>query len=176
MSYHRNVISYIAISLDGYIAKPDGDISFLSRVEKEGVDYGYSDFLKTVDTIILGRRTYDKIKDIGFGNPEDKEIYIISHNTGSEDNNLKYYSGPLKNLISGIRNEQGKNIFCDGGSDILTQLLYDNLIDEFVISIIPVILGDGIRLFRDGRPELDLKLISSREFDTGLVQLHYIRI
>lgn len=176
MPYHRNVISYIAMSLDGYIAKPDEDISFLSRVEKEGEDYGYSEFLTTVDTIILGRRTYDKIKDIGFGYPKDKEVYIISHNVSFEDKALKYYSGPLKSLITKLRNEQGKNIFCDGGSDVLTQLLSDNLIDEFIISIIPVILGDGIRLFRDGRPELDLQLVSTREFDTGLVQLHYVRI
>jgi len=176
MPYPRNLISFIAISLDGYIARPDGDISFLSRVEKEGEDYGYTSFMNTVDTIILGRRTYDKIKDIGFGYPEDKEVYIISHNPGSENNNLKYYSGPLKNLISGIRNKQGKSIFCDGGADVLNQLLRDNLIDEFIISIIPVILGDGIRLFRDGRPELDLQLVSTREFDTGLVQLHYVRI
>lgn len=82
MPYPRNLISYIAISLDGYIAKPDGDISFLSRVEKEGEDYGYAGFMNTVDTIILGRKTYDKIKDIGFGYPEDKEIYITSQSSG----------------------------------------------------------------------------------------------
>lgn len=82
MPYPRNLISYIAISLDGYIAKPDGDISFLSRVEKEGEDYGYAGFMNTVDTIILGRKTYDKIKDIGFGYPEDKEVYIISRSSG----------------------------------------------------------------------------------------------
>jgi len=82
MPYPRNLISFIAISLDGYIAKPDGDISFLSRVEKEGEDYGYAGFMNTVDTIILGRRTYDKIKDIGFGYPEDKEVYIISQSSG----------------------------------------------------------------------------------------------
>jgi dihydrofolate reductase len=176
MPYRRHVILYIAISLDGYIAKPDDDISFLSRVEKEGEDYGYSEFMKTVDTIILGRRTYDKIKDIGFGYPKDKEVYIISHHTGIEDKALKYYSGPLGSLITNLRNEQGRNIFCDGGSEVINQLLQDNLIDEFFISIIPVILGDGIRLFRDGRPELDLKLTSTREFDSGLVQLHYVRI
>lgn len=172
----RKVISYIAVSLDGYIARPDDDISFLSRVEKEGEDYGYSEFMKTVDTIILGRRTYEKVKDIGFGYPEDKKVYIISHSVGSEDKTLNYYSGSLKTLISDLRNEQGRNIFCDGGSDVLNQLLQDNLIDEFFISIIPVILGDGVRLFRDGRPELDLKLQSATEFDTGLVQLHYTRV
>jgi dihydrofolate reductase len=176
MPFHRNVISYIAMSLDGYIAGPGDDISFLSRVEREGEDYGYSGFLNTVDTIILGRRTYEKVKDIGFGYPNDKEVYIITHNIGSEDTTLKYYSGPLKTLISDLRLKPGRRIFCDGGSDVLNQLLQDNLIDEFIISIIPVVLGEGIRLFRDGRPELDLKLVSTRDFDSGLVQLHYARI
>lgn len=176
MSYHRNVVSYIAVSLDGYIAGPDGDISFLSGVEREGEDYGYSAFMNTVDTIILGRRTYDKVKDIGFGYPGDKEVYIITHSVGADETTLKYYSGPLKNLISDLRQEPGKSIFCDGGADVLNQLLQDNLIDEFIISIIPVILGEGVRLFRDGRPGLDLKLVSSRDFDSGLVQLHYTRV
>lgn len=175
MPYPRSVISYIAMSLDGYIARPDDDISFLSRVEKEGEDYGYSEFMKTVDTVILGRRTYEKIKETGFGYPGDKEVYIITHNTGFGDEALKYYSGPLKNLISDLRNRQGRNIYCDGGSEVLNQLLQDDLIDEFFISVIPVILGDGILLFRDGRPALNLQLVSAREFDTGLVQLHYIR-
>ncbi len=175
MPDRRNVISYIAMSLDGYIAGPGDDISFLSMVEKEGEDYGYADFMKTVDTIFLGRRTYDKVKETGFGYPGDKEVYIISHDTGFGDKALKYYSGPLKSLISDLRNRQGRNIYCDGGSEVLNQLLQDDLIDEFFISVIPVILGDGIRLFRDGHPALNLQLVSAREFDTGLVQLHYIR-
>ncbi len=163
------------MSLDGYIAGPDDDISFLSMVEKEGEDYGYADFMKTVDTIFLGRKTYDKIKETGFEYPREKEVYIISHSTSFGDNALKYYSGPLKILISNLRNRQGGNIFCDGGSDVLNQLLQDNLVDEFFISVIPVILGDGIRLFKAGRPALNLQLVSAKEFDTGLVQLHYIR-
>jgi dihydrofolate reductase len=175
MPYHRNVISYIAMSLDGFIAGPDDDISFLSMVEKEGEDYGYADFMKTVDTIFLGRRTYDKVRETGFEYPREKEIYIISHSTGFGDKALKYYSGPLKSLISDLRKREGKDIFCDGGSEVLNQLLQDDLIDEFYISIIPVILGDGIRLFKDGYPALDLQLVSAKQFDTGLVQLHYIK-
>lgn len=163
------------MSLDGYIAGPNDNISFLSMVEKEGEDYGYADFMKTVDTIFLGRRTYDKVKEMGFEYPREKEVYIISHSASFGDKALKHYSGPLKSLISDLRKREGKDIFCDGGSEVLNQLLQDNLIDEFYISVIPVILGDGIRLFRDGRPVLNIKLVSAREFDTGLVQLHYIK-
>lgn len=177
MTGNRKVILYIAKSLDGYIAKPDGDISFLTVVEKKGEDYGYSDFMRTIDTIIVGRKTYDKIISMGFEYPDnEKDVYIITRTVKPDYKKLRYYSGSLKKLVSELKGKQGKNIFCDGGSEIINELLRDNLIDEFIISIIPIILGDGISLFKDGIPGLKLKLIKSYEFDTGLVQLHYVRV
>lgn len=174
MTIDKKVISNVAMSLDGYIAERDGDISFLSKVEKEGEDYGYADFIKTIDTIIVGRKTYDKILSIGFKYPDDKEVYIITRDEKPYHQRLKFYSGSLKNLISEIKIKEGKNIFCDGGSEIINQLLIDNLIDEFIISVIPIILGDGIPLFKNKNLKLNLKLINCQKFDTGLVQLHYI--
>lgn len=175
MTAERKVISYVAASLDGFIAKPDGDISFLSIVEKEGEDYGYADFIRTIDTIILGRKTYDKILSIGFGYPADKEVYVITRTTKPDQGRIKFYSGSLQKLLSELRTKEGLNIFCDGGSEIINELLKEKLIDEFIISIIPIILGDGIPLFRNKNPEMNLELISCRKFDTGLVQLHYIK-
>lgn len=174
MGEDRKVISYVATSLDGYIAKPDGDISFLSLVEKEGEDYGYADFIRTIDTIILGRKTYDKILSIGFGYPADKDVYVVTRTPKADQGRIKFYSGPLEKLVSELRSKEGLNIFCDGGSEIINELLREKLIDEFIISIIPIILGDGIPLFRNKGPEINLRLISCRKFDTGLVQLHYI--
>lgn len=171
----RKLISFVAMSLDGYIAKPDGDISFLSKVEKEGQDYGYSAFLGTIDTIIVGRKTYDKILSIGFDYPSDKEIIIVTRNIKPDKDNLKYYSGSPATLVDELKSKKGKNIFCDGGSEVLNELISENQIDEFYISIIPVILGDGIPLFRKGLPPADLKLVKSEEFDTGLIKLHYER-
>lgn len=171
----RKLISYVAMSLDGFIAKPDGDISFLSIVEKEGEDYGYAEFIKTIDTIIVGRKTYDKILDIGFNYPLDKDIYVISRNIKKDQGRIKTYSGSLRYLVSDLRKTSGRNIFCDGGSEIVNELLQDNLIDEFIISIIPVVLGEGILFFKEKRPELKLELINCQKFDTGLVQLHYVR-
>jgi dihydrofolate reductase len=72
-----------------------------------------------------------------------------------------------------LKGEAGKNIFIDGGAELVTTLLQQNLIDELILSIIPVLLGGGIRLFRDGRPEQRLKVLGSKQFDTGLIQLHY---
>ncbi|HEX2967907.1 MAG TPA: dihydrofolate reductase family protein [Bacteroidales bacterium] len=176
MADERKVISNVAMSLDGYIALPDGDISFLSEVEKEGEDYGYADFIKTIDTIIVGRKTYDKILEIGFKYPDDKEVYVITRDEKPGKQELKFYSGSLKKLVSELKSVAGEDIFCDGGSEIINQLLMDNLIDEFIISVIPVILGDGIPLFKKKISRMNLKLIDCQKFDTGLVQMHYTKI
>jgi dihydrofolate reductase len=173
---NRKVILYIAISLDGYIAKPNDDLSFLAIVEKEGEDYGYADFVNSIDTVIIGRKTYDWIMDQV---PEfihaDKNTYVITRTAKESIGNTSFYTGNLKDLILKLKTEQGKDIFIDGGAEIVNQLLKENLIDEFIISIIPILVGDGIKLFKDGRPEQQLELISSKQFEKGLMQLHYKR-
>lgn len=174
---NRKVILYIAMSLDGFIAKPDEDISFLKQVEQEGEDYGYSGFLKSVDTIILGRKTYDKILSMGNELPYgDREVYVLSRSQNPDSGTIQFYSGSLPDLIFRLKSQEGKNIYCDGGAKTVQRLLEEDLIDEFIISIIPVLLGDGIRLFNKNFQEQKLQLLSSKSFEKGLVQLHYIRI
>jgi dihydrofolate reductase len=173
----RKVILYISMSLDGYIARVDGDISFLSLMEQKDQDYGYADFNKTVDTVIVGRKSYDKVVSMGFKYPHnDKDVFIISKTRHENSGSFKYYSGSLKTLVSGLKSKPGKNIYCDGGSLIVNELLKENLIDEFIISVIPIILGDGIELFTRGRPEISLRLINCEKFETGLVQIHYEKV
>jgi dihydrofolate reductase len=176
MSSERKVILYISMSLDGFIAKPNGDLSFLSVVEQEGQDYGYADFLRTVDTVIIGRKSYDKVISMGYDYPVSyRNVYIITRTKRPDNGQLKYFTGSLRTLITDLKKNYGKNIYCDGGSEIVNELLKDNLIDEFYISVIPVILGEGIPLFKNGGPEINLELVSSVKFNKGLVQLHYIR-
>ena len=170
----RKVILYIATSLDGYIATKNENLDFLSLVEQEGEDYGYADFIKTVDTVIVGRKTYDKVLSMGFDFPHaDKESYIITRTTKPPIGNIQFYTENLKTLILKLKEKEGQNIFVDGGAEIVNLLLKDNLIDEFCVSIIPVLLGDGIRLFQDNRPELQLKFVRSETFKSGLVQVWY---
>ena len=177
MIEERNVVVFIAMSLDGYISRLDGDISFLSSVEQDGEDYGYSEFIKSVDTVIMGRKTYDHGFEMGFDNPHpDKEVYILSRSERIENGLTKYFRGSLKGLISDLKACPGKNIYCDGGAEVINALLSENLIDELIISIIPVMLGDGISLFKSGRPDNEMELINSKHYDKGLVQLHYKRI
>lgn len=173
---NRKVILYIATSLDGYIAKPNDDIGFLSIVEQDGQDYGYADFAKTVDTVIMGRKTYDKGIAMGFDFPHaDKDAYIITRTSRPNIGSLKSYAGDLKLLIHRLKSENGKNIFCDGGAEVVNELMKNELIDEFIISVIPILVGNGIKLFKDGRPEQKLELVSTKQFDKGLTQLHYKR-
>jgi len=174
---NRKVILYIATSLDGYIAKPNDDLSFLSIVEQEGQDYGYAEFIKTVDAVIVGRKTYDKVISMGFDFPHaHKDAYIITRTPRPTIGSVKFYTGNLKSLVDRLKSENGKNIFCDGGAEIVNELLKADLIDEFIISVIPILVGNGIKLFKDGRSEQKLELVSVKSFDKGLTQLHYKRI
>lgn len=172
----RKVVLYIAASLDGYIAKPGDDLSFLSIVQKDGEDYGYADFVQSVDTVILGRKTYDWVMTQVDEFPHaDKQTFVVTRSKKPDIGKTSFYTGNLKELILTLKEQPGHTIFIDGGAELVNALLNDHLIDEFIISIIPVLVGNGIRLFKDGRPELKLELISTRQFETGLTQLYYKR-
>ena len=174
----RTLSLFIATSLDGYIAKPNDDLSFLKLVEKEGEDYGYAKFTSTIDTIILGRKTYDWVlREIGASHYDngERDVYVITRTGRPDVGKTKFYTGDLTELVRQLKSENGKNIYCDGGAEIVSELLKNDLIDELIISVVPVLVGDGTRLFKDGRPEQQLELLNAKTFDTGLTQLHYRR-
>lgn len=172
---NRKVILFIAASLDGFIAKPDGDISFLSAVEQPGEDYGYSAFLDSVDTVILGRKTYNKIlsmvSELAYGN---RNVFVLTRKPQPATDKITFYTGSLVDLIANLKNATGRNIFCDGGAETVHRFLQSDLFDEIIISIIPVLLGNGIRLFNEGFPQKKLRLSHAKSFEKGLVQLHYL--
>lgn len=171
---HRKVQLFIAVSLDGYIAGPGGDMSFLDIVAAEGEDYGYAGFIKETDTVIIGRKTYDWVMtQVGEFPHADKKTYIITRTSRPRAGTIEFYTENLADLITHLKSANGKNIFVDGGAEIVNQLLAAGLIDEIYISIIPVLLGGGTRLFHDGIPQTKLEFIDSRQFNSGLVQVHY---
>lgn len=174
----RKLSLFIAASLDGYIAGPNDDLSFLKMVEKEGEDYGYGAFTSTVDTIIIGRRTYDYVlKEIGAAHYDNghNHVYVITQTMRPASGNTTFYAGKVSDLVHQLKSQDGKHIYCDGGAQVINELLHEDLVDEMIISIIPILLGKGIRLFADGRPQQVLELVHTQTFDTGLVQLHYRR-
>jgi len=174
----RKVSLFIATSLDGYIAKPNDDLSFLKIVEKEGEDYGYTEFTETIDTLIIGRKTYDYVlKELGPSHYDNgkRDVYVITRTEKPNVGRTTFYTGNLTDLVKQLQSENGKNIYCDGGSEIINELLKNDLVDEFIISVVPVLLGNGTRLFKHGRPEQELQFVSAKTYDTGLIQLYYKR-
>lgn len=170
----RQVVLFIAMSIDGYIAGENDNIDFLSVVERPGEDYGYADFKQSVDTLIWGRKTYDKVLTLS---PEflhkDKKVYVLSRSKTGKDEHVTFHNGPVKALIAELQQQPGKNLYCDGGAEVIFELLKESLIDRMIISIIPHLVGKGVRLFKEGGPEQQLTLTRSTSFPSGLVQLWY---
>ena len=170
----RKLILYISMSLDGFIAGADDDLSFLDQVVQEGEDYGHQKFMEGVDTVIMGRKTFDwvfrQIADVPY--PE-KETYVITRTSRTAIGQTQFYTADFLALIKKLKAENGNAIFCDGGAEIVNQLLSEKLFDTLIISIIPVILGQGTRLFQATDIHQELKLQQAQSFDSGLVQLTY---
>jgi len=174
----RKVVLYISMSLDGFIATNDDDLSWLSMVEKEGEDYGYNTLQSRIDTYIVGRKTYDIILKLTGGKFPQSELYncyVITRQERKNEDGVTFYNGKIEDLISRLKNEEGKDIYCDGGGQIVKLLMEKNLIDEYIISVIPTILGDGKRLFIGETGKINLEAKPPQYFDTGLVQLHYYK-
>lgn len=174
----RKLSLFIAMSLDGYIAKPNDDLSFLNLVEKAGEDYGYAEFTATIDTLIIGRKTYDYVlKHVGPSHYDNgqRDIYVMTRTERPRVGRTTFYTGNLAELVKRLKSGNGKDIYCDGGAEVINELMKHDLIDEFIISVVPVLLGSGTRLFKDERPEQMLELVTTKTFDTGLTQLHYKR-
>lgn len=171
----RKIIVFIAASLDGFIAGPDDNLSFLDLVAKEGEDYGYAAFMSGVDTVILGRKTYDWVmKQVPVFPHAEMESYVITRTEKPTQGKTVFYTGNPVTLVKELAQKEGKNIFIDGGAELVNTLLKTKQVDEIYLSVIPVMLGDGVRLFHTGNPMQVSKLVSAKQFSTGLVQLHYV--
>lgn len=170
----RNVVLYIALSLDGFIAGPDDDLSFLQIVERAGEDYGYAAFMSTVDTVVLGRKTYDKVLSFGIGFPHaDRECYVLTRSPRPSEGSVHFVNQDPTSLIAELRVQDGQSIFIDGGAEIVQQLLRSNSIDTMVLSYIPCMLGSGTRLFGNDSSVHRFNLQSVKTFDSSLIQVEY---
>ncbi|WP_107995619.1 dihydrofolate reductase family protein [Trichococcus paludicola] len=170
----RKVRVYIAASLDGYIAHSDGNIDWLDSVARDDEDYGYAAFIETIDTVIMGRKTYEKVLSFGGEFPHaGRDCYVLSRTERIADGQVHFYSGSPEKLLDQIRRKPGKDIFIDGGSEAIDLFRKKGMIDSYTVSIIPILLGEGIPLFKENEKELSLKLVEATTFDSGLVQLTY---
>jgi dihydrofolate reductase len=175
MTQRRNVIVHIATSADGYIARPDGDLEWLtSRPAPEGF-YGMNAFMKSIDTMLLGRKTYDVSLRMGAKFDSKSRTIVFSRQATPADlpPGVEFVNGAIGPFVSRLREQPGKDIWLMGGGELIASFLDEHAIDEFVISVVPVFIGDGIPLIgrRDLHVPLDLQSVD--RFDDGLVQLRY---
>jgi dihydrofolate reductase len=163
---------FIATSLDGFIARRDGAIDWLSIVERAGEDYGYARFFADVDALILGRRTYDVARGFPSWPYGDKRCVVLTNHPPAARHGERFQAGPPAPLLAQLHADGVRRVYVDGGA-VIRQFLREDLIDDVTLSIVPVLLGDGIRLFDDSVPERTLRLAASKAFPSGLVQLTY---
>lgn len=168
----RKVVLFIASSLDGYIAGKDDDISWLF----DDADYGYREFLASVDTVLMGRRTYDLVLRMGPFPYADKECYVFSRTLMGGDEHVEFVDQPVPEFMDMLQGRDGKSIWLVGGSELIFDFMHAGLVDEFIISVHPRVLGDGILLFRPGTPSMPLNFVRSESFPSGLVQISYTRM
>ncbi len=172
----RKVLLYIAMSLDGYIAKADLDVSWLAGDDSDPRNTGsFPSFYHTIDTVVLGWNTYHQIRrELS---PEawpygDKKSYVLTHRAMESTDNIIFTKEHLPDLIERLKYENGRDIWICGGADLAGQLIEAGLIDWYCISVIPTILGDGVRLFPRSPKENKLKLIHTETYN-GIVDLIY---
>lgn len=167
---------FLASSLDGFIAREDGGIDWLMKYEDpENEDYGFKAFFDSVDVLVMGRSTYDVA--IGFETWAygDKRLVVLTHRPLVPKYGEHTYSGPLSRLVEQLGREGVGRIYLDGGNAI-RQGLTAGLVSDMTLTLIPTILGRGIPLFGVDVPESDWRLVESKSFSSGLVQVRYERV
>ena len=178
-SNQRKIVVYIATSADGYIARHDGNVDWLHRPGQQK-DYGMAEFYKSIDTIIWGRRTFDEAVVRMGGKPEVMvdpkgkiKNYVISHRPGVNVAGLEFVKDDVKGFAKRLRAEPGKNIWMMGGGEVIASFLDEGEIDEFMIHVIPTLIGEGIPLIAPRNRDVELKLINTKSWDDGVILLHY---
>jgi dihydrofolate reductase len=176
MSDDRVVVRvFLGLSIDGYIAGENDDLSWLSACAAESTaDTGYDELMSRVDTLLIGRRTYDAVLGFSHWPYAGKKVYVLTHRQTRPRYNEQFCSGPLDVVLAKLRNEGARDIYLDGGN-VVCQAIKMHLVDELTLSWIPVLLGAGVRLFESGLPGSSWQLVDCRKFESGMAQVRYAR-
>lgn len=176
----RNVKYFVANSLDNFIARPDGAVDWLFM---DGTDYGMGEFFKTIDTVLLGRKTYDHaLKGKSSKGKKSKSknsfmgmrSYVFSRTMKTAaDDGVTIISEHAGEFVQNLKNEAGKDIWLMGGGELASSLFAEKLVDEIDLTIQPILLGRGIPLFPDIGKQIDLELLHSKAHKNGCVQVAY---
>lgn len=165
---------YIAQSLDGYIARPDGGIDWLRPFDD--VDYGYSIFTREIGTVLMGRTSYEMARSFGeWPYPDMRSLVITSRPLDDAPPTVARVGADILRLMTALRAAGSKDTWIMGGAQTINAFLKAGAIDRIDLFTVPVLLGGGLRLFADGRPETALKLGSTQTYDKGLARQSYVR-
>ena len=173
------IFVYIATSLDGYIATKDGGIDWLNEIPNpDGSDYGFTEFMKDIDALVMGRKTFEKVLSFDVW-PYDKPVFVLS--TGNVaipkelESDVKIINGTPTEIVSQLKNLGYTNLYIDGGKTIQGFLEAD-LVDEMIITRIPILLGSGILLFGKLSQQMHFTHKKTEILNDMLVKTHYSRI
>lgn len=171
----RKIIVNIATSADGYVARPDGNLDWLTKRPAPKGFYGLPEFSRSIDAKILGRKTFDLSVTMGASFKAEDVRYVFSRRPppASVPAGVQFVTEPIRAFAERLRNEAGKNIWMMGGGEIIGSFLDEDAIDEVIITIMPVFIGEGIPLMAPRHRDVPLRLLSSEQFPDGVVQLHY---
>lgn len=172
----RKVIVYIAMSLDGYIADEKGGIDWLGGQDDAYLgDYGYAEFIKDIDTVVMGYTTYHQVEtelSPNFWPYEGMKTYVVSHRQLEDTEHIEFVNGSLETFIQDLKRTEGKDIWICGGASIVNQLIDLDLIDTYHLTIMPTLLGSGIRLFEKSDKIKKLKLMKASHIN-GVIECIY---
>jgi dihydrofolate reductase len=171
----RKVVLGLGISLDGYIARLDGSVDFLFMPK----DYSMGPFFKTIDTAIMGRKTYEVGLKLGGGSAfvgSSTTYYVMSRSQAGERGGVIFTKQTPAELVAQIRKNRGKNIWHMGGGVLAREFLEADLVDEIYLGVVPVLLGEGLPLFPSGFPQRNFALLENKSFSKGLIALKYKRL
>jgi dihydrofolate reductase len=180
MARKRKIIVSIATSADGFIARADGSVDWLDRPLPKG-NYGMGAFYKSIDTILWGRKTCDMALDFqakgvagsAFDTSLKNYVFTRALSPPAPPKGVEFVNKPVKAFAARLRAKEGKDIWMMGGAGIIASFLDEGEIDEFIISVIPTLIGEGIPLLAPRHRTVPLKLIACTKFTDGVVKLHY---
>ena len=175
MTKRRKVIVHIGTSADGYIARPDGDLQWLTSRPAPAGFYGMNAFMKSIDTKLIGRKTFEVSLRMGAKFDTGSRTIVFSRHAPPADapSGVEFVNGAIGPFVNRLREHTGKDIWLMGGGDLIASFLDEEAIDEFVISIAPVFIGEGIPLIARRYRHVSLDLHSIERFEDGVVQIHY---
>jgi dihydrofolate reductase len=171
----RKIIVNIATSADGYVARTDGNLDWLTRRPAAKGFYGLPKFSRSIDAKILGRKTFDMSVKMGAKFGAGSVHYVFSRRPppASVPAGVEFVTEPIRAFTRRLRKQAGKNVWMMGGGGIIGSFLDENAIDEFIITVVPTFIGEGIPLMAPRHRDIPLRLLSLQRFPDGVAQLHY---